>query len=142
MSSGLDSMIDLDRIDDLARMYTLFIMVPTGLPELCRALRKSIVRRGKEINQNALGPDTEGSAQGVMEASNEKDDAKGKAKGGNAAQGLAVALKWVQDVLDLKDKFEDIWRQAFKNNREIEGTYTEVRCVPGNVALACLSSIF
>ncbi|KAJ7593081.1 Cullin-domain-containing protein [Mycena floridula] len=111
-NSGLDPMIDLDKIDDLQRMYGLFITVPTGLPCLKRSLKESINRRGKDIN-----------ASSASDAVDPLDAPKSKPK--NAVQALSLALKWVQDVLDLKDRFTLIWKRAFRSDREVEGSIDE-----------------
>ncbi|KAJ7274406.1 Cullin-domain-containing protein [Mycena haematopus] len=109
-SSGLDAMIDLNKTNDMARMYRLFITVPTGLTCLKRALKDSVRKRGETINQTSSG--TEG---GEAVAS----------KFAQGAQTMALALKWVQDVLDLKDLFDGIWKDAFSCDRELESTLNE-----------------
>jgi hypothetical protein len=43
------------------------------------------------------------------------------------AQTLQQALKWVRDVLDLKDKFRRVWSVAFNSDRELETAMVEVR---------------
>ena len=53
--SGLDVMIDSDKRDSLSRLYRLFAMVPTGLLTLRKALRDSIIRRGKELAASSAG---------------------------------------------------------------------------------------
>jgi len=56
-----------------------------------------------------------------------KAKGKVKARPPNAgAHGLALALRWVEDVLHMKDKFDGIWETAFKSNREIESGINEV----------------
>ncbi|KIJ62793.1 hypothetical protein HYDPIDRAFT_41506 [Hydnomerulius pinastri MD-312] len=128
-NSGLDAMIDLDNVDDLNRLYRLFMMVPTGLPTLRRALKDSVLRRGKEINQGSVTSDNVED----VDMEGEKPDAstigiKGKTKVrslGGAPQALTLALKWVQVVLDLKDKFDQLWKRAFDSNREIESSLNE-----------------
>lgn len=130
-NSGLDSMIDLDKVEDLNRLFRLFIMVPTGLPTLRRSLKDSVLRRGKDINQSSFTPDL---AEDVDVDGDEADataiGSKGKGKGKARVQGppqtLTSALKWVQDVLDLKDRFDRLWKQAFENNREVESALNEV----------------
>jgi cullin 3 len=107
-------MIDLGKIDDLARMYKLFIMVPSMAKRLRTALKESITRRGREINNASLGTVTGSDGQTVTAAPK------------SAAQVLELALKWVQDVLDLKDKFDGVWKQAFRADRDIESTLNEV----------------
>ncbi|KAJ6619719.1 Cullin-domain-containing protein [Mycena sp. CBHHK59/15] len=111
-NSGLDAMIDLNKTNDMARLYRLFIMVPTGLLCLKRALKDSVGRRGKLINQASLG--IEG---GEGEAAVTKPT--------SGTQTLTLALKWVQDVLDLKDVFDKILREAFQNGRELESNLNE-----------------
>ncbi|KAH9949907.1 Cullin-domain-containing protein [Amylocystis lapponica] len=125
-NSGLDAMIDSDRLDDLARLYRLFTMVPEGLPRLKKALRETVIRRGKDINASSLSADGEEAPveEGGAESST-KAKGKGKARVANVAQTLSLALKWVQDVLDLKDRFDGIWQGSFQSDREIEGSLNE-----------------
>ncbi|EKM58373.1 uncharacterized protein PHACADRAFT_252641 [Phanerochaete carnosa HHB-10118-sp] len=118
-NSGLDVMIDADKKEDLSRLYRLFTMVPTGLPALRRALRDSVVRRGKELA--VVNTTADADVGGDDEAEDFKGKGKSKAAGaGSGAQTLQLALKWVQDVLNMKDKFDALWVQAFRNDREIE----------------------
>lgn len=115
-------MIDSDKIFDLSRLFQLFIMVPQGLPCLKKSLKGSIAGRGKEINRISLGID---GGDIIIDAPEEKG--KGKTRPPAVSQTLSLALKWVQDVLDLKDKFDSVWERAFKKNREIESALNEVR---------------
>ncbi|KAK7033117.1 CULLIN-2 domain-containing protein [Favolaschia claudopus] len=109
-SSGLDTMIDLNKTNDMARLYRLYIAVPTGLPVLKRALKDSVRRRGDAINQASAG--VEGSEAATS-------------KSAQGAQTLTLALKWVREVLDLKDLFDKIWKDAFSCDRELESTLNE-----------------
>jgi cullin 3 len=120
-------MIDTDKIDDLARLYRLFTMVPTGLPCLKQSLKQSITHRGKDINRLSHGVDGIDMEVDGDEADNASRKGKGKARPPNpVAQTLSLALRWVQDVLGLKDKFDTIWRKAFNNDREVESALNEV----------------
>lgn len=126
-NSGLDVMIDLDKFDDLNRLYRLFLMVPSGMPTLRRSFKDSILRRGREINLASTSIET---GQDMDDGDlNDAENTKGKDKGqGRAATGpptLALALKWVQTVLDLKDKFDCVWTRAFDDNREVESSLNE-----------------
>ncbi|KAI0001508.1 Cullin-domain-containing protein, partial [Russula compacta] len=126
-SSGLDAMIDHDKLDDLSRLFSLFSLVPDGVPSLRSSLKASIQRRGTELNNVSM----EGRELGDGGAEDEPDtSAKGKGKPkarppNASAHGLALALRWVENVLQLKDKFDGIWETAFKNNREIESGLNE-----------------
>ncbi|KAL4252320.1 cullin family protein [Abortiporus biennis] len=122
-NSGLDNMLDLDKLEDLSRLYRLFIMVPAGLPCLKKALRETIVKRGKDINAASLSADN---AADIEEPElSAKAKGKAKARPNPASQTLTLALKWVQDVLELKDKFDKVWVQCFQCDREIENGLTE-----------------
>lgn len=107
-------MIDLNKTNDMARLYRLFITVPAGLPCLKRALKDSIRKRGEVINQTSS----------MIEGADGETASKPRPAAG--AQTLALALKWVQDVLDLKDLFDKIWREALSCDRELESTLNEV----------------
>ncbi|OAX43154.1 Cullin-domain-containing protein [Rhizopogon vinicolor AM-OR11-026] len=126
-NSGLDVMVDLDKLDDLNRLYRLFIMVPDGLPTLRRSFKDSILRRGREINLASTsvdaGQDVDDGDLNDVETTKGKDKSQGRAAAGPPT--LALALKWVQNVLDLKDKFDCIWKRAFENNRELESSLNE-----------------
>ncbi|KAF8656825.1 hypothetical protein AX16_002373 [Volvariella volvacea WC 439] len=124
MPSGLDMMIDNGSLDDLARLYRLYTVVSDGLTILKRKLKGSIAVRGKEINRNSQGLDVaEDGPTAELEASTSKG--KGKGRPATGAQTLELALKWVQDVLDLKDKFEVIWKESFLKDRDIESALNE-----------------
>jgi cullin 3 len=124
--TGLVAMLDGDRIDDLRRLYTLFLRVPKdeGKDALRLALRDSIEVRGKAINESALAV-----ATSPADDEEEKPDVKGKGKAKAPSAGataLAQALRWVQDVLDLKDKFDSILDQAFGGDKQVQASINEV----------------
>jgi cullin 3 len=120
--SGLDIMIDTEKIDVLSRLYRLYILVPLGLSTLKNALKESIGRRGKAINDASSGPD----ASEVVE---QAEDLKGKGKARAKVQVNSVtpATEWVQRVLELKDQFDNIWEKAFQQNHVLEVSINEVR---------------
>ncbi|KAG9315306.1 Cullin [Chiua virens] len=127
-NSGMDSMIDLDKVDDLNRLYRLFMRVATGPPALRRSLKDSVLRRGKDINQSSISTDVGEDVDADDEdttTTGTKGRGKSKARAQATPQTLTLALKWVQDVLDLKDRFDRLWKQAFESNREIEGALNE-----------------
>ena len=146
--SGLVSMIDTDRVGDLQRMYVLFNRVPenVGRDALRMALRMDIEDRGKAINQAAVDqPEAgrSGAARGPVSGNRGGDDrpgmdvdteddpkGKGKAKAPIAPTvtggTLASALRWVQDVLDLKDKFDRMLDQAFGGDKSVQTSINEV----------------
>ncbi|KAG8996949.1 Cullin-3 [Tulasnella sp. JGI-2019a] len=130
-SSSLDAMIDADKVTDLQRMYRLFITVLNGLPVLKKALKEIILRRGKEVN--AVEAPGEGEAENDGEAEEPIEDAKGKGKkkaGPStkttaASRSVEVALLWVQNVLDLKDRFEKLLKACFADDIAVQTTINE-----------------
>lgn len=123
--TGLVAMLDGDRVDDLRRLYNLFLRVPSdvGKDALRLALRDSVEARGKTINDSALA------AAAPPEDEEEKPDNKGKGKAKALSAGataLAQALRWVQDVLDLKDKFDAILDLAFGGDKQVQASINEV----------------
>ncbi|XP_006459375.1 hypothetical protein AGABI2DRAFT_218523 [Agaricus bisporus var. bisporus H97] len=118
--SGLDIMIDTDKIDDLSRLYRLYILVPTGHPTLKKVLKESIARRGKVINDASNGPDASEVAEHV-----EGPKGKGKAKARAQVNSVTPATEWVQKVLELKDQFVKIWEKAFQRDHVVEVAINE-----------------
>jgi cullin 3 len=129
-ASGLDAMVDLERTNDLARLYRLFGLVPEGLPTLRRAMRTTITVRGRAINDASLGVGTSTEEPVAVKPEDEETSltkAKTKVPPPTAgAQTLKVALKWVEEVLALKDKFDSVLRLAFQSDRELESGINEV----------------
>jgi len=123
-NSGLDIMIDGNKTSDLARLYRLFLIVPTGLSCLKMSLKASIARRGKEINDASTGEDQDMGAENPEgETSKKTESNKGK---GKAFPGIQPAINWVQAVLSLKDKFDAVWKDAFQSSRDVESALIEV----------------
>lgn len=135
--SGLLSMVDGDKVDDLSRLYRLFILVPTGLKELRQHLKDDVRRRGKKINEAVLSPaaapgpaEEAGAKEGEPGAGPSKGKGKGKEGAASGAVGaLQTALRWVQEVLDLKDKLDLILQNGFANDKKIQTSINEVRSV-------------
>ena len=122
-NSGMESMIDTDKIQSLTLMYKLFKRVAAGIPSIRKAFKESIIRRGNEINLNAEFDVAEESVEGGS-SSKGKGKAKQRVTG---SQTLQQALKWVLDVLELKDKFRRVWLEAFSSDRDLETAMVEVR---------------
>jgi cullin 3 len=120
-------MIDHDKLEDISRLYHLYSLIFEGVPCLRRSLKISVQRRGTELNSVSM----EGREQGDGDAGDDFDSSargKGKAKARPPpnAHGFALALRWVEGVLQLKDKFDGLWETAFKSNREIGSGLNEV----------------
>ncbi|GAA5975531.1 hypothetical protein JCM10908_005192 [Rhodotorula pacifica] len=145
-ASGLPTLIQDSRVDDLKLMYALFGRVGKGHAALQKGIAAWIVGIGKQVNEGvslAAGPPTTGDsndtstaaeAKGkgrVAEEGGDEDEAAGgaaaakKAAGAGAVGGpinakTKAALAWVQDVLDLKDKFDTLLEKAFAGDKAFE----------------------
>lgn len=139
--SGVDNMIDLQQHDDLARLYTLFQLVPDGVPTIKKALKDSIGERGRLVNEAGLSSgdgerssalvnhegDTEGLGDGLTLSKSVKG--KGKERAASVPQTkkmLDAALKWVQDVLDLKDIFDRLLKSCLRDDKSVQTAMNEV----------------
>ena len=126
--SGIVTMLDEDRVEDLARMYRLFWRVSAGADVMKLGLKSYVGVRGREINEQMSS-----TVKGAT--ANAKDDEGGDTstlKGGsNSAATTAstpqaqVALKWVEDVLAFKNKFDHIWSVSFQEDKGCETSINE-----------------
>ncbi|KFH48057.1 Cullin-3-B-like protein [Hapsidospora chrysogenum ATCC 11550] len=114
--SGLRWMIDNDRIDDLSILYRLISRVDDKKTLLRTMLQKRVVDLGREVEKTLRNTDFS-AAQGDGEAGGEGEKAKTL---NPAAQQTAAAIKWVDDVLRLKDKFDFLWINCFQEDLVIQ----------------------
>lgn len=114
--TGVRSMIDNDRIDALASIYELNARVDSKKTPLTSAVQKRIVELGQEINSTAASAQ----AKPAEEVNGEKKPTD-KEKEKPVNQQTVSAINWVDDILFLKNKFDKIWREAFKQEQGMEG---------------------
>ncbi|OTA97489.1 hypothetical protein M434DRAFT_391946 [Hypoxylon sp. CO27-5] len=108
-SSGIKAMIDNDRTEDLSILYQLVSRVDPKKAALRKALSERVFELGREIEQVLKNTDFSIAQQvDTGEATEGADKSKPKTLNA-AAQQTAAAIKWVDDVLNLKDKFDRLW---------------------------------
>lgn len=127
-------MVDQDRSVDLGRLYALFLKVPNdaGKDALRFAMRSDIEDRGKAINDAANEPEPGPSTGGDQPGMDVDGDIKGKGKAkptSPQSAALSSALRWVQDVLDLKDKFDRILDGSFGGDKAVQSSINLVRAL-------------
>lgn len=108
-----DDILMQDMLGDLKLMYELFARVPTGHTEMRMAIKSYIMQLGAEINNN-INADLAG-------ASSSKS--KTPAAGGGGTQ---TAIRWVEQVLALQDKFDRILERSAANNKSFQTAFNEV----------------
>lgn len=116
-------MIDNNKFEDIARLFKLCSMVPSGLQCITSALKDSIIRRGKVINEGSISEDSYVDEEAEVR---EMESKKHKGKGKGRPHSTGPAVLWVQDVLNLKDRFDTIWKTSLQSNREVESRINSV----------------
>lgn len=125
--TGVKNMLDNDRVDLLASVYELNARVDKKKTSLTLAVQKRIVEMGQEINYSTANMAQASAPPGPKpgkETNGEKkpaDKEKEKEKEKPVNQQTVSAIKWVDDVLSLKTKFDTIWQEAFKKDQGMEG---------------------
>lgn len=121
MESGVRFMIDNDRLDELNLIYDLNARVDDKKTELTRAIQKRIVDMGTDINNAAIAASQ---APAVAPAPEVGEKAKGQPQEKALNQQTIAAIRWVEDVLQLKDKFDIIWKTSFESDLTLQTAVT------------------
>ena len=120
MDSGIRSMLDNEKLDDLKLLYDLVSRVDSDKSALKDMACDRLVELGKGINQNLTNPGTEAPPNGEPAVSG-----AAAAKEERAVNSATVlAIKWVDDVLALKDKYDRIWEKSFGSDKGIQTAVT------------------
>lgn len=123
--SGLKAMIDNDRIEDLSILYDLVARVDEKMEPLKAALQSRVMELGIEIEKTLSAMDFS------ARAGADGEDAQGGTEKPKAqpvtpaAQQTATAIRWVDDVLALKDKFDTLWRCCFREDLVLQSVITK-----------------
>ncbi|KAL2757357.1 hypothetical protein ACRALDRAFT_1047451 [Sodiomyces alcalophilus JCM 7366] len=135
LDTGIVSMLDNDSLEELAIVYRLVNRVDPKKAVLHHHVVGRIVDLGLEIEQTVKNTDFANLAAPV--AADGEDGGAGGAAGGAskpsrgptaasaAAQQTAAAIKWVDDVLHLKAKFDTMWEKCFEKDLDIQTMFTK-----------------
>ncbi|KAF7587931.1 Cullin-3 [Aspergillus hancockii] len=120
--TGVRNMLDNDRVDILRSVYVLSARVDPKKAPLTTATQKRIVEMGEDINKSATI-----AAQAVPTKPVEKG-ASGEKKPAEKERPVniqtASAIKWVDDVLELKNKFDRVWEESFGSDPTMQSAIT------------------
>jgi cullin 3 len=122
--SGVEAMINNDRFDDLALLYAAIARIDPKLEALRDALSSRILAMGSEINKTIQNTDFAQLAAAAT-AGEDGQSSKKAAPMNAAAQATAAAIKWVDDVLLLKDKFDLMWKDCFNEDLILQTALTK-----------------
>ncbi len=122
-NSGVKYMLDNERLGELEMIYELISRVDSKKEELKKAVQKRIVELGTDINSavsnTSQPPPTKGST-----ADGEKAEGESKAPERPANQQTAAAIKWVDDVLQLKEKFDHVLATSFSSDQGLQTAFS------------------
>ena len=123
--SGAHFMIDNDRHDDLLRLFQLNGRVDRRRKHLRAAIQRKVIATGAEINNVAKESAKAPVPKPAAEAS-AKTDGEGKAGQERALnQQTLSAVKWVDDVLRLKDKYDLILKKSLNGDQELQAAISK-----------------
>lgn len=143
-ASGLATLINDSRISDLRLLYTLFGRVEGGHAALQAGTSKWIVETGAKVNaglevviektgdeSGARRGDSEAQQAAGSEVAMQVEDSKPSTKAAAPKESASAArtraaLGWVQNVIDLKDKFDTILDKAFSADKAFEKSINDV----------------
>ncbi|KAE8835863.1 hypothetical protein HRS9139_03961 [Pyrenophora teres f. teres] len=122
MESGVRFMIDNHMVEELQLIYDLNSRVDDRKMELTRAIQQRIVEMGSDINRDAIA-----ASQAPVAAPTFDPADKGKALAQEKSLNVqtVAAIKWVDDVLVLKDKFDKIWQLSFLGDPLLQQAQTQ-----------------
>jgi len=121
MESGVRFMVDNDRLEELNLIYDLNARVDDKKTQITQAIQKRIVDMGTDINNDAVAASQ---APALVPAADPAEKGKGAAQEKSLNQQTVAAIKWVEDVLALKDKFDKIWKTSFLSDLLLQQAIT------------------
>ncbi|KAF8456747.1 SCF ubiquitin ligase subunit CulC [Kalaharituber pfeilii] len=117
--SGIDKMLDHDKYDELRLLYQLISRVDPDKKILKEKTSARLITLGKEINRSIsstnVATTTAEAGEGPGEESS-KSAAVAK-EDREATNATTLAIKWVDEVLALKDKYDCIWQASFESDK-------------------------
>lgn len=122
---GVKAMVDNDKVQDLRTLYQLVARVDPRKAVLRNALASRVVELGLEIEQTLKNTDFSITQHANTDEPTDPTE-KSRPKAHNAsAQQTAAAIKWVDDVLGLKDKFDRICSTCFDEDVILQTALTK-----------------
>lgn len=120
--SGIKHMIDNNKYDDLALLYTLIARVDQDKAILKEKASARLIELGEEVTKSILSSAAPSNAAPVPTNNAGPSDETAKAATSakeekEAVSATTLAIRWVDDILALKDKFDRIWEQSFDKDK-------------------------
>jgi cullin 3 len=114
-------MVTHDKIDDLTRIFQLFSRVDSDHRILTWGVTAHIQSIGKEINAGLVSQPT----TTTVSIKGKEPEGSAPPPTNTAEATLSAALKWVELVLELKIKYDNILKEAFSNEPKMKSCVVE-----------------
>lgn len=121
--SGVKYMVDNDKFYELGLVFELEARVDARKPELTKAMQQIIVDMGTQINDAAVAVSQAPPPAPLAAEEGEQDKSRPNATK-QINQQTVAALKWVEDILALKARFDNIWKTAFASDQTVSTALT------------------
>ena len=118
--TGVQNMLDNDKMSDLQNVYELCKRIDPRLKPLKDAVHKRVLELGNEINTAANQIATEAPSKQKKEGEARSKEKEKAAPPKQLSQQTIAAINWVEEVLKLKGKFDQVWERAFKSDPVME----------------------
>ncbi|KAJ3108299.1 hypothetical protein HDU96_007554 [Phlyctochytrium bullatum] len=118
-NSGLVPMLVNEKLEDLVRMYKLLGRVDKGHEEMRAVISRYIKEVGKGINEQLGGISASGEPGMKRGSGSNSDLPSGENEKENEAPAGAAAnpLRWVEALLEVRDKFDKLVEKAFLKDK-------------------------
>ena len=130
MESGVRYMVESNKLEELKLLFDLESRVDAKKTELTRAIQREVARYGAAINngvaQNSATLKEQYCNAPVQGDDNDNENTNNKASAERGAvQATIIAIKWVEDVLELREKFEKMWKDSFSADPPVQTALTK-----------------
>ncbi|ETI19298.1 hypothetical protein G647_09130 [Cladophialophora carrionii CBS 160.54] len=115
--TGVQNMLDNDKIQDLANVYELISRVDPRKGALRDVIKRRVIELGTDINKSA---NVMGDGPGPKAPQKAGADGKGIQQEKALSQQTQAAISWVEQILALKAKFDKLWIEAFERDSVLE----------------------
>ncbi|KAH8814929.1 Cullin [Xylogone sp. PMI_703] len=126
--TGIKAMIENDKYEDLSLLYQHISRVDPLKEPLKIALQSRVLELGTEINRTILATDFSAALNTTQPEEAEAAEGGDKSKPQKlnaAARQTAAAIKWVDEVLKLKDKFDTLWKRCLNEDLILQTALTK-----------------
>ena len=120
--SGVKYMLDNERLFELGLIYELSARVDPKKEDLKKAVQGRILEMGNDVNKAAAAANQ--TPLKASEHDGDKAEADEKASEKPVSQQTTAAIKWVDDVLQLKERYDNVLSEAFKSDQGLQTAFS------------------